>query len=187
MDGRSIDAKLLWVQTALRVPKNLYNSFGGYSYRNAETILEKVKPLLKKSGLTLTITDYVREVGQHVYIEATATLRDVESGEQIQASASAKEPESKKGMDAAQISGATSSYARKYCLNGLFLLDDCKDPDTEEYSDQDKQMVIRFIQQMLKEKGYEYTGAKPLDSLSMRQLEAYHDKLAKMPKKEEQK
>ena len=89
-------------------------------------------------------------------------------------------------MDAAQVSGATSSYARKYCLNGLFLLDDCKDPDTEEYSDQDKQMVIRFIQQMLKEKGYEYTG-KPLETLTMRQLESYHDKLAKMPKKEEQK
>ena len=184
--GNTINAKLLAVQTALRVPKNLYNSFGGYSYRNAETILEKVKPLLKKYGLTLTITDYVREIGQHVYIEATATLRDVESGEQIQASASAKEPESKKGMDAAQVSGATSSYARKYCLNGLFLLDDCQDPDTEEYAVQDKGMIIRFIQQMLKEKGYEYTG-KPLETLTMRQLESYHDKLAKMPKKEEQK
>lgn len=181
----NLHEKLELVQTSLKVPKNLFNSFGGYSYRNAETILEKVKPLLRRNGLTLVIADEVRQIGEHTYIVATATLTDVESGETVTAAAAAREPESKKGMDAAQISGATSSYARKYCLNGLFLLDDCKDPDTEEYTDQDKQMLIRFIQQMLKEKGYEYTGTKPLDSLSTKQLEAYHDKLAKMPKKEE--
>lgn len=179
-----IHEKLQAVQTGLKVPKNLYNSFGGYSYRNAETILEKVKPYLKRYGLTLIIRDTVEAVGNAVYIRAEATLTDVETGESVTATALAREPESKKGMDPMQISGATSSYARKYCLNGLFLLDDQKDADTEAYTAQDKAMLIRAIEAMLTEKGYEYNGKTPLKDLSGAQLEKYHDKLAKMPKKE---
>lgn len=178
-----IHEKLQALQTALKVTKNLYNSFGGYSYRNAETILEKVKPYLKRYGLTLVLRDQVAPIGQSVYIRAEATLTDIETGETVTAEAWAREPESKKGMDAAQISGSTSSYARKYCLNGLFLLDDCKDADAEEYAKQDKAMLIREVERMLKEKGYDYTG-RPMQELTVKQLETYHDKLLTMPKKE---
>ena len=178
-----IHEKLQALQAGLKVPKNLYNSFGGYAYRNAETILEKVKPYLKRYGLTLVLRDQVAPIGQHVYIRAEATLTDVETGETLTAEAWAREPDSKKGMDAAQISGSTSSYARKYCLNGLFLLDDCKDADSEEYAKQDKAMLIREVERMLKEKGYSYSG-KPMQELTVKQLETYRDKILKMPKKE---
>lgn len=119
------------VQTELKAPKDLYNSFGGFKYRSAEGILEAVKPILAAHGLTLTLSDEVVCVGDHNYIKATATI--MRDGGSLSVSAYAREPESKKGMDSAQITGAASSYARKYALNGLFLIDDTKDPDTDQY------------------------------------------------------
>lgn len=132
-ETRTFSEKLGAIQTELKAPKNLHNSFGGYNYRSAEGILEAVKPLLKKYRVFLAITDNIVEIGGRVYVKATACLSDIESKESLGVDAYAREAESKKGMDEAQITGATSSYARKYALNGLFLLDDTKDVDTEEY------------------------------------------------------
>ncbi len=120
------------IQTELKAPKNLYNSFGKYKYRNFEGICEAVKPLLAQTGTTLVVTDSMENIGDRYYIKAKAVLTSVEDGSEVVAEALAREPIAKKGMDEAQITGATSSYARKYCLNGLFLLDDTKDPDTDE-------------------------------------------------------
>lgn len=128
--------KLLAVQVELKAPKNLYNSFGKYHYRNAEGIQEAVKPLLKQYGLNLVLTDSIEEVGGRVYVKATARLKDLDSNDEETVWAFAREANDKKGMDDAQVTGATSSYARKYALNGLFLLDDTKDVDTEEYQSQ---------------------------------------------------
>lgn len=119
------------VQSELKAPKSQYNSFGKYSYRSCEDILEAVKPLLVKYEATVSITDDVVLVGDRVYVRATATFID-KDGKIIQSSAFAREPVARKGMDEAQVTGATSSYARKYALNGLFLIDDNKDADTEE-------------------------------------------------------
>lgn len=126
--------KLAQVQAELNAPKNLYNSYGGYSYRSCESILEAVKPLLKKVKAAIKLNDIVTMVGDRHYINAQAFFIDVEKpGEFIVAEAFAREPADKKGMDAAQITGTASSYARKYALNGLLLIDDAKDPDTDEY------------------------------------------------------
>lgn len=120
------------IRAELKAPKNLYNRFGDYHYRNFETICEAVKPLLAKYGADLIVTDTVVNVGNANYIRATALL--AKDGETIASCEGwAREQETKKGMDTAQISGATSSYARKYAVNGLFLIDDTKDPDSEEY------------------------------------------------------
>lgn len=120
------------IRAELKAPKNLYNRFGDYHYRNFETICEAVKPLLAKYGADLIVTDTVVNVGNANYIRATALL--TKDGETIATCEGwAREQETKKGMDTAQISGATSSYARKYAVNGLFLIDDTKDPDSEEY------------------------------------------------------
>ena len=120
------------IRAELKAPKNLYNRFGDYHYRNFETICEAVKPLLAKYGADLIVTDTVVNVGSANYIRATALL--TKDGETIASCEGwAREQETKKGMDTAQISGATSSYARKYAVNGLFLIDDTKDPDSEEY------------------------------------------------------
>lgn len=132
----NIHEKLAAVQSEMKAPKNLYNSFGKYSYRNAEGICEAFKPYGKKHGLSLVLSDDVVEIGGRVYVKAVATLHDTESPDTVSVSAFAREAETKKGMDDAQVTGATSSYARKYALNGLFLLDDTKDPDTDEYRQQ---------------------------------------------------
>lgn len=124
--------KLLEIQVELKAPKNQYNSFGNYSYRSCEDILEAVKPLCKKYGCVLTLSDTVKQIGDRYYIEATAMLFDAESAEMISATASAREPQTKKGSDESQITGAASSYARKYALNGLFDIDDTKDADAED-------------------------------------------------------
>lgn len=128
--------KLNLVQSKMKAPKNLFNSFGKYKYRNAESILEAFKPYGKELGLVLMLNDSVEQIGDRVYIKATATLIDIEDNSRTEVSAYAREPMSKKGLDDSQLSGATSSYARKYCLNGLFLLDDTKDSDTDEYRNQ---------------------------------------------------
>jgi hypothetical protein len=122
--------QLQTIQTSLKCPKNQKNSFGWYNYRSCEDILEAVKPLLTITWTTLTICDNVVAIWDRIYVEATATLKDAETGEIIEQNvAFARESESKKGMDDSQITWATSSYARKYALNGLFLLDDVKDAD----------------------------------------------------------
>ena len=128
-----IAEKLIRIQTELKAPKNLYNNFGKYKYRNAEGICEAVKPFLKENGCVLLLTDEIVAVGERIYVKATAQIIDSETEESYRISAFAREPESKKGMDDSQITGTASSYARKYALNGLFLLDDTKDADTEEY------------------------------------------------------
>lgn len=122
------------IQAELKAPKNLHNSFGGYNYRSAESILEAVKPLLNENGAILTLSDEIVEVGGRIYVKATATFRA--GDEFFEVTAYAREAESKKGMDESQITGTASSYARKYALNGLFLIDDTKDADTDEYSRQ---------------------------------------------------
>lgn len=119
--------KLVAVQAALKAPKGQFNKFGGYKYRSCEDILEAVKPLLLEQGLQLTITDEPVEVGGRIYIKATATVTD--GSETAAVSGYAREAETKKGMDESQITGTASSYARKYALNGLFLIDDTKDAD----------------------------------------------------------
>ena len=125
-----IRQKLMHIQQELNAPKSNYNSFGKYSYRSCEDILEAVKPLLSAQRCVLTISDTIKQVGERYYIEATATISDCESGDTISNTAFAREAEDKKGMDESQITGATSSYARKYALNGLFCIDDVKDADT---------------------------------------------------------
>ena len=125
----NIREKLGAVQKTLKAPKSQYNSFGKYNYRSCEDILEAAKPLCVDNGLVLTISDEITLVGNRVYVKATATVADTESGEVISVSGMAREAEDKKGMDPAQLTGATSSYARKYALGGLFALDDTKDAD----------------------------------------------------------
>ncbi len=124
----SVQDALLEIQSALHAPKGQTNSFGGYKYRSCEDILTAVKPLLKESLCTLLITDSIEQIGDRYYVKATVTL--TWGGEAMSATAYAREPESRKGCDESQITGAASSYARKYALNGLFAIDDTKDADT---------------------------------------------------------
>lgn len=119
------------IQRKLKAPKNRKNSFGGYSYRSCEDILEALKPILAEQDATMTISDQIIMVGTRVYVQATVTLK-TKDGEYT-TTALAREAESKKGMDDSQITGTASSYARKYALNGMFLIDDTKDADTDEY------------------------------------------------------
>lgn len=139
--------KLLEVQKELRAPKNQRNSFGNYNYRSCEDILEAVKPLLQKTGLILTISDDLVQVGERYYVKAKAVITD---GNGILVNtAYAREEETKKGMDGSQITGASSSYARKYALNGLFLIDDVKDSDatntgTEVTQEEAEKYVLTF-------------------------------------------
>lgn len=119
--------KLIAVQGGLKAPKGQYNSFGKYKYRSCEDILEAVKPLLVKNGLLLTITDDIVMVGNRIYVKATVTVSDGKNS--VSNSAFAREDETKKGMDGSQVTGASSSYARKYALNGMFCIDDTKDSD----------------------------------------------------------
>ena len=130
---KTIYEKLLAVQNELKAPKDKKNTFGGYNYRSCEGILEAVKPLLQTQGLMLTIKDDVVNIGDRYYVRATVLLDDISSNGEIAITALAREEEAKKGMDASQITGTASSYARKYALNGLFLIDDTKDADTDEF------------------------------------------------------
>ena len=129
METKNVYEKLLSIQTALKAPKNQYNAFGKYNYRNCEDILEAAKPICKEVNALVWLTDNIVMVGERYYVEATATFVDIESGEKLLAVAYAREEESKKGMDGSQVTGASSSYARKYALNGLFDIDDTKDSD----------------------------------------------------------
>ena len=126
--------KLIKVQQELKAPKNQRNTFGNYNYRSAEDILEALKPVLAAHDATVFISDkVVVKENNWPYIESTATFVDIETGESISTTAFAREAENKKGMDASQITGSASSYARKYALNGLFLIDDAVDPDSDSH------------------------------------------------------
>lgn len=126
--------ELLQIQSELKAPKGQFNAYGKYKYRSCEDILEAVKPILKKNNCTLLLSDSLIYVGERYYIKATATLVNAE-GKSVSTEAYAREEETKKGMDASQITGASSSYARKYALNGLLCIDDNKDSDTTNTGD----------------------------------------------------
>lgn len=132
--------KVVAIQSKLKAPKGQYNSFGKYNYRSCEDILEGVKPLLSEQGLILTIEDSIEMIGDRYYVKATATLSDGTNS--ISTSAYARESLDKKGMDSSQVTGATSSYARKYALNGLLCIDDTKDADTMNNAKQDTQETV---------------------------------------------
>ena len=164
--------KLLAIQTKLKAPKGQYNKFGNFNYRSAEDILEAVKPLNAEQGVLLTITDEIKEIGGRVYVVATATVSD--GTDELKVSAFAREPENKKGMDESQITGATSSYARKYALNGLYAIDDNKDADTDEHKQQQenapkKQQTQKQQQQ---EKGFTEQELHELVEKYVRNIEA---------------
>lgn len=134
----NIYEKLTEVQNELKAPKSRYNSFGKYNYRSCEDILEAVKPLLKSKKLAMTVKDEVYSVGDRFYIMAVVTVFDCESEEKITTTAYAREDSEKKGMDGSQITGSSSSYARKYALNGMFAIDDTKDADSWNTHGKDK-------------------------------------------------
>lgn len=143
MNNKLLASKLSQIQEELKVPKNNYNKFGEFYYRSAEDILVAVKPLLAKHGLTLTLDDSIIEVGGRVYVYATAYITDGEN--LISTSAGAREAVAKTKMDDAQITGSASSYARKYALNGMFLLDDVKDADTQDNSNNSKDKATKEV------------------------------------------
>ena len=127
-----VQTKLLKIQNELKAPKNQYNSFGRYKYCNCKDILEALKPILKEQKATIIINDEIVEVNGKSYIKANAVFTDVEDEKSVNVTAYAREEDNKKGMDASQITGCASSYARKYALNGLFAIDDTKDSDYNE-------------------------------------------------------
>lgn len=128
--------KLNKIQSELKAPKGQYNKFGKYSYRSCEDILEALKPHLLKYGCVVTLTDDMQLIGDRYYLKATATITDAESGKSVSNVALAREDKERAGMSESQITGTASSYARKYALNGLFLIDDTKDADTDAYHEQ---------------------------------------------------
>lgn len=138
-EENNIRFKLAKIQVEIKAPKNQHNSFGNYDYRSAEDIQKALKPYEEKYGVATIINDTIEEIGGRVYVKATVTLMDIETGDSISTTAYAREAETKKGMDDAQVTGATSSYARKYALNGLLLLDDTKDVDSDEYQAKKKE------------------------------------------------
>ena len=153
------------IQSELVAPKGQYNSFGKYNYRSAEDILEALKPILKKHNAAITLSDEIVYIEGRHYVEASVTL--FAEGEAIGAKASAREEETKKGMDGSQITGTASSYARKYALNGLFAIDDNKDPDTDEYHNQNNQNASKTQNQASKkeppaEKTVKSNGSKTI-------------------------
>lgn len=153
--------------TELKAPKSQRNNFGKYNYRSAEDILEAVKPLAYKYGLVAKLSDEPVMIGDWHYIKATASIKDVKTGEEEVATAYAREPLAKKGMDESQITGTASSYARKYAMNGLYQIDDTKDADTDEYTEQVKQAT-----------------PKPITKSQQEALQKRSDEIAKMAKLE---
>ena len=150
-----IHKKLQRIQAELKVPKSKYSEYGGYSYRSLEDIYEAAKPLLNEEGLLLTLEDKIVMIGNRIYVKATAILRDTKDDRTIETAAYAREEESKKKMDVAQITGSASSYAKKYALNNLFLLDDSKDADTDEYKENETVSMAeaRSLCSLMRKKG----------------------------------
>lgn len=160
----SIQEKLHTIQQELKAPKNQYNAFGKYNYRSLEDILTAVKPLTKKTGTTIRLSDKVIEVAGKVYIEATAILSDTKSWDSIPVSAVAQDSGEQKGMQAAQVSGSTSSYARKYALNGLFAIDDTKDADDTNTHGKTQNLPRMGADEFKKAKDY-ITGGGNIESI----------------------
>lgn len=154
--------------TELKAPKSQRNNFGKYNYRSAEDILEAVKPLANNYGLVPKLSDEPVMIGDWHYIKATASIKDVKTGEVEIATAYAREPLAKKGMDESQITGTASSYARKYAMNGLYQIDDTKDADSDEYTEQVKQATPKPItktqQQALQKRSDEIAELAKLES-----------------------
>lgn len=169
------------IQTKLKAPKNQYNGFGKYKYRSCEDIVEAVKPILSETGCTLTISDEIVMVGNRIYVKSMATVTN-SNGEKEASVAYAREEESMKGMSAAQVTGATSSYARKYALNGLFCIDDTQDPDSDKLPSNDTQDPDKKPAQKTKqEKKITFTRDKVNDKL----LQRLHDVEAEAKRKGE--
>lgn len=168
--------ELITIQNELKAPKNQINKFGNYKYRSTEDILENVKPLLTTNKCYLTISDKIIIVGDRYYIEATATLTNSE-GNSISVTGYAREEENKKGMDSMQLTGATSSYARKYALNGLFAIDDTKDSDGLNKHGSDNSVMTKneFTQLYIKKGKPEWVG---------KELKGGYDKASDKKKKE---
>lgn len=154
--------------TELKAPKSQRNNFGKYNYRSAEDILEAVKPLANNYGLVPKLSDEPVMIGDWHYIKATASIKDAKTGEEEIATAYAREPLAKKGMDESQITGTASSYARKYAMNGLYQIDDTKDADSDEYTEQVKQATPKPItktqQQALQKRSDEIAELAKLES-----------------------
>ncbi|ENY8527933.1 TPA: ERF family protein [Clostridioides difficile] len=143
METNNVYIKLVNIQNTLKAPKNQYNNFRKYNYRSCEDILEGLKPILKEEKALVILDDNIVQIGNRFYVEATATLIDAETGEKISTKALAREDETKKGMDLAQVTGSVSSYARKYALNGLFCIDDTKDSDaTNKHGNEQKKKEV---------------------------------------------
>lgn len=169
----NIVEKLIVIQETLKAPKSQRNNFGNYNYRSCEDILEAVKPILREQKCAIIITDELVNIGNRFHIKATATLLDSESENKLESSAFAREEETKKGMDGSQITGASSSYARKYALNGLFCIDDTKDSDgTNDHGkapEQPKPICPKCGKESkcVKAKGRNISGAEFLEKMSM--------------------
>lgn len=191
----NIYEKLLNVQTELKAPKNQFNKFGGFKYRSCEDILEALKPVLSKYKLAMIITDDIITVNNRNYVKATVKLFNTEKEEFIENSAIAREEESKKGMDGSQITGASSSYARKYALNGLFAIDDTKDSDStntydgvekkskvQEYLNSRPGMVERLTEYLTGEnleRTLNHFGVKEINEMTDEQLQEATKKIFK--------
>lgn len=168
--------QLIEIQKELKAPKGQYNSFGKYKYRSAEDILEAVKPLLHKYGCQLTLSDEIVLIGDRYYIKATATMSNGEDA--VWTTAYAREDEDKKGMDGSQITGTASSYARKYALNGLFLIDDTKDADTDEYKEQQnasKEAPVKMASPVQMKRLKEFYGDRFEDFLKSHKLKSENE------------
>lgn len=169
---KEILSKLSKIQKEIKAPKNLYNSFGKYHYRNAEGIFEAFKEYEEKYNVCLIVSDEIIQVGERIYVKAIATLMDCDTGSTISATAYARESSDKKGMDDSQITGTASSYARKYALNGLLLLDDTKDADTDEYQNQNGSPRAKKAQIMVIESICKKHGIRPEDLYKANKLKA---------------
>lgn len=198
----NIYEKLMNIQKELKAPKGQYNSFGKYKYRNCEDILESVKPLLEKYKVTIILTDKLEQIGERYYIRAMAILFDTESDNSIENTAYAREEETKKGMDGSQITGTSSSYARKYALNGLLLIDDTKDADTDEFTKENNKEKTKeepkekkITEGQLKALSKLYTGdnlvklleLNKIDKLEDMSMEKANEIILKLKKKGEEK
>lgn len=188
MSELNLVQKIINVQKELKAPKGQYNSFGKYNYRSAEDILEAVKPLNAENGLLLTIKDEPILIGDWHYIKATATITDGKESHEV--TAYARESLNKKGMDDSQITGTASSYARKYALNGLYLIDDTKDADTDEYQNQNNQnnqkqtnqqqnkasdKQLNFIKKLIKDNVSEKYNESQLHDLLKKRIKTNND------------
>lgn len=181
--ANTIYKKLLNIQRDLKAPKGQYNNFGKYSYRNAEDIMEALKPLLvENNAITYVEDDTIEYIGQRYYLVATISFVDVETGEKITVKARAREEENKKGMDGSQITGASSSYARKYALSGLFLIDDNKDADSNEYHKQNDQQKPKQKgqQQQGNQQGQEQNQVRYIDNTQYQEINDLINDIAKI-------